>query len=43
MALDYIMTHPECQKEDPEFDRWCDAVIAAEEEAKQKVREKMGL
>ena len=31
------------EKEDPEFDRWCDAVIAAEEEAKQKVREKMGL
>ena len=26
-ALDYILSHPECQKEDPEFDAWCDRVI----------------
>ena len=32
-VLDYIRTHPECQKSDPEFDRWCDRVIAAQEEA----------
>ena len=33
-ALDYILAHPEeCQKEDPEFDVWCDRVIAAQEKA----------
>lgn len=26
-ALDYIYSHKECQKEDPEFDAWCDEVI----------------
>ena len=34
IALDYILSHPlECQKEDPEFDAWCDRVIAAQEAA----------
>lgn len=32
----YILSHPETQVEDPEFDQWCDRVIAAQEEAKQK-------
>lgn len=32
-ALEYIKVHPECRKEDPEFDRWCDRVTAAQEEA----------
>ena len=32
-ALDYIMSHPECQREDPEFDEWCDRVIVAMEKA----------
>lgn len=28
IALDYILSHPEeCQKDDPEFDAWCDKVI----------------
>ena len=28
IALDYILSHPEeCQKEDSEFDEWCDQVI----------------
>ena len=35
----YIMNHPECQTEDPEFDQWCDRVIAVLEEAKQRFRE----
>ena len=26
-----------CQKEDPEFDAWCDRVIAALEKAKKEV------
>ena len=38
IALDYILSHPEeCQKEDPEFDKWCDKVIDVLEEAKTKV------
>lgn len=38
IALDYVLTHPqECQKEDPEFDAWCDRVIEALEASKEKV------
>ena len=37
IALDYVLSHPECQKEDPEFDAWCDKVIAALEECKKKI------
>jgi nucleoside-diphosphate-sugar epimerase len=39
MALDYVMSHPECQTEDPEFDAWCDRVIEAQEVAKKFVVE----
>lgn len=28
-ALAYIQSHPECQKTDPEYDAWCDAVCEA--------------
>ena len=38
-VLDYINAHPECQTEDPEFDSWCDRVVAAQEEALQKMRQ----
>ncbi len=37
IALDYILSHPECQAEDPEFDAWCDRVIAALEASKASV------
>ena len=37
MAVDYVLSHPECQKEDSEFDKWCDRVIEAQEEALAKV------
>ncbi|MBQ8983453.1 MAG: hypothetical protein IJ079_07665 [Lachnospiraceae bacterium] len=38
IALDYILSHPEeCQKEDPEFDAWCDKVIEVLEDAKEKI------
>lgn len=37
IALDYILAHPECQQEDPEFDAWCDRIIDALEEAKGKI------
>ncbi len=36
-AVAYVMSHPECKREDPEFDAWCDCVIAAQEEALKKV------
>ncbi|MBO4336972.1 MAG: NAD-dependent dehydratase, partial [Lachnospiraceae bacterium] len=37
-ALDYVLSHPEeCQIEDPEFDEWCDRVIDALENAKEKI------
>ncbi len=35
-AIEYIFSHPECQKEDPEFDAWCDRVIQVQEEALKK-------
>lgn len=38
IALDYVLSHPEeCQKEDPEFDAWCDRVIAAIEASKAQI------
>ena len=37
IALDYILSHPECQQPDPEFDAWGDRVIAALEKAKGEI------
>ncbi|MCI9125127.1 MAG: SDR family oxidoreductase [Eubacterium sp.] len=34
-SLAYILAHEECQVEDPEFDAWCDRVIAVLEQAKK--------
>lgn len=28
IILDYIMSHPECQNEDPDFDSWCDKILS---------------
>lgn len=36
-AWNYIKSHPECQKDDPEFDAWCDRVIYALEKAKKEI------
>lgn len=36
-TIDYVMTHKECQVEDPEFDKWCDSVIEALEAAKKQI------
>lgn len=33
----YILSHPESQQLDPEFDAWCDKVINALEEAKKQI------
>jgi hypothetical protein len=27
-TVDYVLSHAECQREDPEFDEWCDTMIA---------------
>jgi nucleoside-diphosphate-sugar epimerase len=37
-TLAYILAHDECQIPDPAFDAWCDRVIAAREQAIQRVR-----
>jgi nucleoside-diphosphate-sugar epimerase len=39
-TLDHVLAHREYQREDPEFDAWCDRVIAAREKA---VRELNGI
>ncbi|MBQ3668271.1 MAG: SDR family oxidoreductase [Clostridia bacterium] len=36
-VLDYMLSHPECQTEDPEFDAWCDRLLTALEEAKKHI------
>ena len=36
-TVEYVLSHPECQEEDPEFDRWCDAVIEELEAAKTRI------
>lgn len=41
-AVSYVMSHPECQTEDPEFDVWCDRVIEAQDEALKRVKELTG-
>ena len=38
IALDYVLSHPECQVEDPEFDTWCDKVIYILEESKKQIQ-----
>ena len=35
----YFLSHPELQTEDPEFDRFSDAVIAAMEQAEDAIRD----
>ena len=37
MALDHVLSHPECQVPDPEFDVFCDRVIAALEASMAQV------
>ncbi|MCI8789379.1 MAG: NAD-dependent epimerase/dehydratase family protein [Lachnospiraceae bacterium] len=37
-TVEYVLSHEECQREDPKFDAWCDRVIAALERAKAEVR-----
>lgn len=37
-TIENILAHPELQTEDPEFDSWCDKVIAALDQAVQAVK-----
>ena len=37
-CIQYILTHPECQQLDPEFDAWCDKVIEVMEETKRRFK-----
>jgi len=37
-TIEYCLAHPECQKEDLEFDAFCDKVIYVLEEAKSKLK-----
>lgn len=37
-TIQYVLTHKECQKEDVEFDKWCDTVILAMEHAAEEVK-----
>lgn len=39
-CVKYILSHPECQVEDPAFDEWCDAVIEAQENTAKALQEK---
>ena len=41
LALDYILSHPELQKEDPDFDAWCDRLIERLEQVKAQFRDEM--
>ncbi len=36
-CVEYLLAHPELQVEDPEFDEWCDRVIAAQETARKSL------
>ena len=37
-SVAYMLSHPELQIEEPDFDAWCDRVIEAQEEAKHKFK-----
>ena len=39
-TIEFVLSHPEYQIEDKEFDAWCDAVIAELEQAKQSLAKK---
>lgn len=36
-TVDYVLSHPECQIPDPEFDEWCDRVIEGMENLKKSL------
>ena len=36
-TIENVLAHPELQEDDPEFDAYCDRVIAALEKAKKEI------
>ena len=38
MTLNHVLSHPELQVLDPEFDAWCDSVIASIDEVKASLK-----
>jgi len=36
-TVEYVLSHEECQQDDPDFDAWCDRVIDALEAAKKMI------
>ncbi|GHU97543.1 hypothetical protein FACS189483_03820 [Spirochaetia bacterium] len=38
-TVEYVLAHPELQKEDPEFDAWCDRIIAVREKAIAEIQQ----
>ena len=37
-CVEYALSHPECRTDDPDFDAFCDRIIAAQERALEEVR-----
>jgi nucleoside-diphosphate-sugar epimerase len=37
LVVDYILKHEECQVPDPEFDLWCDHIVAMMQETSRKI------
>lgn len=37
-AVDYVLTHPECWREDPVFDNWCDRVCETLNKAANEIK-----
>ncbi|MHC6201589.1 NAD-dependent epimerase/dehydratase family protein [Breznakiellaceae bacterium SP9] len=37
-TIAYVRSHPECQRNDPDFDAWCDRLIAARDTALDELR-----
>ena len=40
-TIEFVLAHPEYQREDKDFDHWCDTVIAQLEETKKRIVEKL--
>jgi nucleoside-diphosphate-sugar epimerase len=37
-TIAHVLAHKECQKDDPEFDLWCDRIIAARKKALEEIK-----
>ena len=38
LSVAYMLSHPECQREDAAYDEWCDRVISAMDQAREAVK-----